>query len=100
MMFLLCRTEPENSKRDWLSYLLLSMESPGFDAKPLKTMTGRNEFNEVFFTDVAVPENQIVLGRGKGRVCCQRHPKARTPDGRCCQRPKRCPDTEADCHSG
>jgi len=66
MMFLLCRTEPEKYKHDGLSYLLLSMKSPGLDARPLKTMTGRNEFNEVFFTDVAVPENQIVLGRGKG----------------------------------
>jgi alkylation response protein AidB-like acyl-CoA dehydrogenase len=66
MMFLLCRTEPEKSKHDGLSYLLLSMKSPGLDARPLKTMTGRNEFNEVFFTDVKVPESQIVLGRGKG----------------------------------
>jgi alkylation response protein AidB-like acyl-CoA dehydrogenase len=66
MMFLLCRTEPEKSKHDGLSYLLLSMKSPGLDARPLKTMTGRNEFNEVFFTDVKVPETQIVLGRGKG----------------------------------
>jgi alkylation response protein AidB-like acyl-CoA dehydrogenase len=66
MMFLLCRTEPDKSKHDGLSYLLLSMKSPGLDARPLKTMTGRNEFNEVFFTDVKVPESQIVLGRGKG----------------------------------
>jgi alkylation response protein AidB-like acyl-CoA dehydrogenase len=66
MMFLLCRTEPEKSKHDGLSYLLLSMKSPGLDARPLTTMTGRNEFNEVFFTDVRVPETQIVLGRGKG----------------------------------
>ena len=66
MMFLLCRTEPEKSRHDGLSYLLLSMKSPGLDARPLKTMTGRNEFNEVFFTDVKVPESQIVLGRGKG----------------------------------
>ena len=66
MMFLLCRTEPEKSKHDGLSYLLLSMKSPGLDARPLKTMTGRSEFNEVFFTDVKVPETQIVLGRGKG----------------------------------
>lgn len=66
MMFLLCRTEPEKSRHDGLSYLLLSMKSPGLDARPLKTMTGRNEFNEVFFTDVQVPESQIVLGRGKG----------------------------------
>ena len=66
MMFLLCRTEPDKSKHEGLSYLLLSMKSPGLDARPLKTMTGRNEFNEVFFTDVKVPETQIVLGRGKG----------------------------------
>ena len=66
MMFLLCRTEPDKPKHDGLSYLLLSMKSPGLDARPLKTMTGRNEFNEVFFTDVKVPETQIVLGRGKG----------------------------------
>ena len=66
MMFLLCRTEPQASKHEGLSYLLLSMKSPGLDMRPLKTMTGRSEFNEVFFTDVAVPETQIVLGRGKG----------------------------------
>jgi len=66
MMFLLCRTEPDKSKHDGLSYLLLSMKSPGLEARPLKTMTGRSEFNEVFFTDVKVPETQIVLGRGKG----------------------------------
>ena len=66
MMFLLCRTEPEKSKHEGLSYLLLSMKSPGLDRRPLKTMTGRNEFNEVFFTDVEVPEHQILAGRGKG----------------------------------
>jgi len=66
MMFLLCRTEPEKSKHEGLSYLLLSMDSPGLERRPLTTMTGRNEFNEVFFTDVKVPETQIVLGRGKG----------------------------------
>jgi alkylation response protein AidB-like acyl-CoA dehydrogenase len=66
MMFLLCRTEPDKPKHDGLSYLLLSMKSPGLEARPLKTMTGRNEFNEVFFTEVKVPESQIVLGRGKG----------------------------------
>lgn len=66
MMFLLCRTEPEKSRHEGLSYLLLSMDSPGLDRRPLTTMTGRNEFNEVFFTDVKVPEDQIVLGRGKG----------------------------------
>src|SRR6201996_3142850 len=66
MMFLLCRTEPDKPKHEGLSYLLLSMDSPGLERRPLKTMTGRSEFNEVFFTDVKVPETQIVLGRGKG----------------------------------
>src|SRR3954454_18585286 len=66
MMFLLCRTEPDKSKHDGLSYLLVSMKTPGLEVRPLKTMTGRSEFNEVFFTDVKVPETQIVLGRGKG----------------------------------
>ena len=66
MMFLLCRTEPDKPKHEGLSYLLLSMKSPGLEVRPLKTMTGRSEFNEVFFTDVKVPEHQIVIGRGKG----------------------------------
>jgi len=66
MMFLLCRTEPDKPKHEGLSYLLLSMKSPGLETRPLKTMTGRSEFNEVFFTDVQVPEHQIVVGRGKG----------------------------------
>ena len=66
MMFLLCRTEPDLPKHEGLSYLLLSMRTPGIEVRPLKTMTGRNEFNEVFFTDVRVPAKQIVLGRGKG----------------------------------
>ena len=66
MMFLLCRTEPDKPKHEGISYLLLSMKTPGIDVRPLCTMTGRAEFNEVFFTDVQVPEDQIVLGRGKG----------------------------------
>jgi alkylation response protein AidB-like acyl-CoA dehydrogenase len=66
MMFLLCRTEPERSKHAGLSYLLLSMATPGVEVRPLRTMTGRAEFNEVFFTDVRVPVDQIVMGRGDG----------------------------------
>jgi alkylation response protein AidB-like acyl-CoA dehydrogenase len=66
MMFLLCRTEPDKPKHEGISYLLLSMRTPGIDVRPLRTMTGRAEFNEVFFSDVRVPAEQIVLGRGKG----------------------------------
>jgi alkylation response protein AidB-like acyl-CoA dehydrogenase len=66
MMFLLCRTEPQQPKHKGLSYLLVPMDSPGIEVRPLKTMTGRSEFNEVFFTDVKVPEYSIVGNRGEG----------------------------------
>jgi len=66
MMFLLCRTEPDKPKHHGLSYLLVPMTTPGIEVRPLTTMTGRAEFNEVFFTDVRVPVDQIVMGRGDG----------------------------------
>jgi len=66
MMFLLCRTEQDKPKHEGLSYLLLSMKTPGIEVRPLTTMTGRAEFNETFFTDVRVPADQIVMGRGDG----------------------------------
>ncbi len=66
MIFLLARSEPDESKHAGLSYLLLPMTSPGIEVRPLRTMTGRAEFNEVFFTDVRIPGDQIVMQRGDG----------------------------------
>ncbi|OYD60238.1 UNVERIFIED_ORG: alkylation response protein AidB-like acyl-CoA dehydrogenase [Burkholderia sp. CF145] len=66
MIFCLVRTEPGGPKHAGISYLLFSMKTPGITIRPLKTMTGRAEFNEVFFTDVRVPQNQIVGRRGDG----------------------------------
>ena len=67
MMFCLVRTEP-NAPNKYLgiSYLIFSMRTPGIEVRPLKTMTGAAEFNEVFFTDVRVPKTQIVGARGQG----------------------------------
>ncbi|MDB5417804.1 MAG: acyl-CoA dehydrogenase [Phenylobacterium sp.] len=66
MIFCLVRTEPEAAKHEGISYILFSMKTPGIEVRPLKTMTGQAEFNEVFFTDVRVPKANVVGGRGRG----------------------------------
>ena len=66
MMFCLVRTEPDAAKHHGISYLLFPMNTPGIEVRPLKTMTGNAEFNEVFFTDVRVPKSSIVGNRGEG----------------------------------
>lgn len=66
MIFCLVRTEPDAAKHEGISYILFPMNTPGIDVRPLKTMTGHAEFNEVFFTDVRVPQANVVGGRGRG----------------------------------
>ena len=65
-IFCLVRTEPEAPKHQGISFLLFSMDTPGIDIRPLVDMTGDANFNEVFFTDVRVPKDQIVGQRGQG----------------------------------
>ena len=65
-MFCLVRTEPDAPKHQGLSFLLFSMKTPGIEVRPLQTMTGDAHFNEVFFTNVRVPKDQIVGERGQG----------------------------------
>jgi alkylation response protein AidB-like acyl-CoA dehydrogenase len=66
MMFMLARTEPDASKHAGISYLVLSMDSPGIEVRPLKTMLGTASFNEVFFDDVRVPKENLIGTRGQG----------------------------------
>ncbi len=69
MMFVLVRTEPDAPKHAGISYLLLSMDTPGIEVQPLRTMSGdigENSFNQVFFTDVRVPKANVVGQRGEG----------------------------------
>ncbi|RAK60541.1 acyl-CoA dehydrogenase [Phenylobacterium hankyongense] len=66
MMFALIRTEPQAPRHEGISYVLIPMDTPGIEVRPLKTMTGQAEFNEVFFTEVRVPKDQVVGGRGRG----------------------------------
>tara|TARA_B100000315_G_C14439745_1_gene524142 strand:- start:108 stop:1004 length:897 start_codon:yes stop_codon:yes gene_type:complete len=66
MMFALVRTEPDASKHAGISYLVLRMDSPGIEVKPLKMMLGAEGFNEVFLTDVRVPVENLIGERGQG----------------------------------
>lgn len=65
-MFLLARTEPERPRRDGLSFLLLDMDQPGVEVRPLRQITGSSEFSEVFLTDARTPADLIVGQRGAG----------------------------------
>ena len=65
-IFCLVRTEPDKPKHQGISFLLFRMDSPGIEVRPLVDMTGDANFNEVFFTDVRVPKDQIVGERGQG----------------------------------
>ncbi|MDX1384934.1 MAG: acyl-CoA dehydrogenase family protein, partial [Thermoanaerobaculia bacterium] len=66
MMFCLVRTEPDAKKHSGISYILIDMDTPGIEVRPLKTMTGDSTFNEVFFTDARVPRHNLVGERGQG----------------------------------
>ena len=65
-IFCLVRTEPELPKHQGISFLLFRMDTPGIEIRPLVDMTLAPNFNEVFFTDVRVPIDQIVGKRGEG----------------------------------
>jgi alkylation response protein AidB-like acyl-CoA dehydrogenase len=69
MCFILVRTEPDAPKHSGISYMLLDMKSPGIEIRPLITMPGKrsyNSFNQVFFSDVRVPQANVVGSRGEG----------------------------------
>lgn len=66
MMFGLFRTEPDAKKHAGISYLLIPMDTPGLEVRPLREMSGGYEFNEVFFTDARIPAGNIVAERGQG----------------------------------
>jgi len=52
---MLIRTDPEAPKHKGISWIIVPMDSPGIDVRPLRTMEGSTEFCEVFFDDVRVP---------------------------------------------
>lgn len=66
LMFGMFRTEPDADKHAGISYLLLEMDQPGIDVRPLRQITGATHFYEVFFDDVRTPADWIVGRRGEG----------------------------------
>jgi alkylation response protein AidB-like acyl-CoA dehydrogenase len=59
-IFVLGRTDPSASKHGGISLLLCELDQPGIEVRPLKTLTGEEEFNEVFFTDARCPLDAVV----------------------------------------
>jgi alkylation response protein AidB-like acyl-CoA dehydrogenase len=59
-IFVLARTDPTATKHAGISFLLVPMDQPGIEVRPIKEMTGEALFNEVFFTDARTAKEHVV----------------------------------------
>ncbi len=66
MIFCLVRTSNEGKRQEGISFLLIDMKSPGIEVRPIRTIDGGFEVNEIFFTDVRVPVQNLVGEENKG----------------------------------
>ena len=65
-MFCLVRTSSDGKPQEGISFLLIDMNTPGIEVKPIITIDGGHEVNEVFLTDVRVPAKNLVGEQDKG----------------------------------
>jgi alkylation response protein AidB-like acyl-CoA dehydrogenase len=65
-IYVLARTELDAPRHASLSILLLPLDTPGVELRPIRNMAGAEDFNEVFFTDARTPADMIVGERGQG----------------------------------
>lgn len=63
---LVVRTDPEAVKHAGLTAFVVDMQAPGVEIRPLRQMTGEAEFNEVYFTDVRIPQAEMLGNPGDG----------------------------------
>ena len=66
MMFCLVRTATDARKQEGISFLLIDMQTAGIEVRPIITLDGDHEVNEVFFTDVRVPVENLVGEQDRG----------------------------------
>jgi alkylation response protein AidB-like acyl-CoA dehydrogenase len=64
--FVLCRTEPDSRRHRGLSYLLVPMDQPGVEVRPITQLTRTSEFNEVFFDGARTHRDNVVGAPGEG----------------------------------
>ena len=63
---LVVRTDPEAVKHAGLTAFVVDMQAPTVEVRPLRQMTGEAEFNEVYFTDTRIPNDELLGGAGDG----------------------------------
>jgi alkylation response protein AidB-like acyl-CoA dehydrogenase len=66
MIFCLVRTSSEGKKQQGISFLLFDMDTPGIEVRPIISIDGKHHLNQVFFTDVVVPAENLVGEEGQG----------------------------------
>ena len=71
MMFCLARTDPDAKKQAGISFLLIDMTTPGISVRPIVTLDGAHEVNEVFLDEVRVPVANRVGEEGRGWTCAK-----------------------------